>query len=47
MIQVVAPVSRAAESLDGRPSVVERMMDVGLFNHYVSNFMDILAILYL
>lgn len=29
-------VSRAAESIEGQPSVIERMMDIGLFHQYVS-----------
>ena len=28
------PVSRAAESIDGEPPVIERLMDIGLFYQY-------------
>ena len=34
----IALVSRAAESVGGRPSVIQRMMEHGLFHHYVSTF---------
>lgn len=34
----VALVSRAAESVGGRPSVIQRMMEHGIFHHYVSTF---------
>lgn len=36
------PVSRAAEFHDGKPSVITRLMDIGLFYHYVMFLQDIL-----